>query len=149
MFDPPIKADFLAHGLVACPVPDEDLECPIYREQFISALSTPSDTTESDSTTSLVDSATDEYTTPPPEDAESRLPIRMPCCNNIFCHHCINLWLNSVNTCPTCRVQLFEGPEPEPELEPELSESTESETSDFEEEYDEGLNILMEFDTDG
>ena len=67
MFDPPIKADFLAHGLVACPVPDEDLECPIYREQFISALSTPSDTTESDSTTSLVDSATDEYTTPPPE----------------------------------------------------------------------------------
>lgn len=70
----------------------------------------------------------------------------MPCCNNVFCYRCINTWLNSANTCPTCRVRLFEGPESEPEREP--SESTDSETydDDEEEEYDEeDLDELMEY----
>ncbi|KAH7562502.1 hypothetical protein BM1_02022 [Bipolaris maydis] len=133
----PTKADFLAHGLAACPVPDEDPDCPICQEQFTSAPSTPSDATESNSM-SLTDGATEE-------DAESHVPMQMPCCNNVFCHHCITTWLNFVTTCPTCRVQLFERLEPEPES----SEPSESETFDYEEEfYEEDLDVLMEFDTD-
>jgi hypothetical protein len=136
MSDLPTKDDFFAYGLMACPVPDDDTDCPICLEKFTSAPSTPSDTTESDSM-SLTDGVTDE-------DAESHVPLQMPCCNNVFCHRCINTWLNSGNTCPTCRVQLFEGSESEPEREP--SESTESETYDDDEEYDEeDLDELMEY----
>ncbi|EUC49136.1 hypothetical protein COCMIDRAFT_85338 [Bipolaris oryzae ATCC 44560] len=144
MPDLPTKADFLAHRLVACPVPDEDTDCPICQEQFTSAPSTLNDITESDST-SLPDGATNE-------DAESRVPTRMLCCNNVFCHRCITAWLNSANTCPTCRVQLFEVPEPEPEPEPdpsEFDESDESDGSDYEGEYyEEEFDVLMQFDTD-
>lgn len=42
--------------------------------------------------------------------SQSQMPMKMSCCRNIFCQNCLALWLESANTCPTCRAQLFPKP---------------------------------------
>lgn len=42
------------------------------------------------------------------EQHNDHTPIKMICCcNNIFGRHCLEVWLNDRNSCPTCRAELF------------------------------------------
>ena len=36
-----------------------------------------------------------------------KIPTMVPCCQNIFCVHCISPWVWDHNTCPMCRHQLM------------------------------------------
>lgn len=164
--------EFLAHSVIACPiVPDDTTECPICQEAFTTPEEPP--TTSDDTPTQPLsdpgsnpepptNAATGPATPQSPPDTQIRTPVKVSCCNNIFCDECLRTWLATSNTCPTCRAELFEK-EDASDLEVSVREylrerylreifvrrALQADTEmDFEEEYDEESESMDEYESD-
>ncbi|CAK1360814.1 unnamed protein product [Cercospora beticola] len=64
-------------------------------------------------------------------------PTQLAECRHTFCHDCILAWVQTANTCPTCRKELYE---PEPD---------EADTEDFTDEIFDELAAMAGIALDG
>jgi hypothetical protein len=112
------KEEFLTQGIVrVCPIPSDDPDCPICKE----ALESPFKRLLQMALTAgirlvhlILDFIIDEDGQEEEEkkEMEDHSATKMPCCNNVFGHHCLTTWLSTANTCPFCRATFFPGPTP-------------------------------------